>query len=302
MTATVTCQAPAKINLGLIIEGRRDDGYHDIATIFLKISLADILHVETTTGRIEIHCTHPDVPCDERNLIHQAVAMLQPLAPGRGARVYLDKHIPVAAGVGGGSSDAAAALLAVNALWGLQLAPDDLRRYGARLGADVPFFLYPSTAAYGRGRGDQLSPLICPNSFFLVLVTPPVAVSTAQVYGQYRIELTDAVKDITIVGQHFESGDLESLAAACVNDLETVVIQQFPIVKTVKETLRQPGTYGVCMSGSGPTVYALCPSQDVAERVAAGARSRGWPTWVCQPCSSDISVLDTAVSVRENDR
>jgi 4-diphosphocytidyl-2-C-methyl-D-erythritol kinase len=285
MTAMMTFQAPAKINLGLIVEGRRDDGYHDIATIFLKISLADTLHIETTTGRIEIHCTHPDVPCDERNLIHQAVALLQPLAPGRGVRVHLEKRIPVAAGVGGGSSDAAAALLAVNRLWGLQLAPADLRRYGARLGADVPFFLYPSTAAYGRGRGDELSSLVCPNSFFLVLVTPPVAVSTAQVYGQYRIELTDVVKDITIVGRHFESGDLASLASACVNDLETVVMQQFPIVQTVKETLSQPGTYSVSMSGSGPTVYALCPSQDVAERVAAVARSRGWPTWVCRPWS-----------------
>ena len=300
MTATVTCRAPAKINLGLTIEGRRDDGYHNISTIFLKISLADTLHVETTTGGIEIHCTHPEVPCDERNLIHQAVTMLQPLAPGLGVRVHLEKHIPVAAGVGGGSSDAAAALLAVNALWGLRLTPDELMPYGAQLGADVPFFLYPGTAAYGRGRGDELSPLTCPNSFFLVLVTPPVAVSTAQVYGQYKIELTDVAKDITIVGRHLESGDLLSLAAACANDLETVVIRQFPIVQTVKETLKQPGTYGVCMSGSGPTVYALCSSQDVAERLATVARLQGWSTWVCQPWSSDISVFDTAVSTRES--
>jgi 4-diphosphocytidyl-2-C-methyl-D-erythritol kinase len=302
MTAAVTYQAPAKINLGLTIEGRREDGYHDISTIFLKISLADTLHVETTTGGIEIQCTHPDVPCDARNLIHRAVAMLQPLAPGRGVRVRLEKRIPVAAGVGGGSSDAAAALLAVNTLWGLQLTPDDLMPYGAQLGADVPFFLYPGAAAYGRGRGDELSPLTCPNSFFLVLVTPPVAGSTAQVYGQYKIELTDVAKDTNIVGRHFESGDLSSLAAACTNDLETVVMRQFPIVQTVKETLNQPETYGVCMSGSGPTVYALCPSQDVAERVAAVARLQGWPTWVCRPWSSDISVLDTAVSIQREAR
>lgn len=302
MTSTLTCHAPAKVNLGLTIEGRRDDGYHDISTIFLKITLADTLHVESTAEGIEIHCTHPEVPCDKRNLIYQAAALLQPLAPGRGVRVHLNKRIPVAAGVGGGSSDAATALLAVNTLWGLQLTPDELMRYGAQLGADVPFFLYPGTAAYGRGRGGDLSPLTCPNSFFLVLVTPPVAVSTAQVYGQYRIELTDSAKDTTIVRWHFESGDFLSVAAVCANDLETVVMRQFPIVQTVKETLSQPGTYGVCMSGSGPTVYALCPSQDVAEQVAAVARSRGWPTWVCQPWSSDISVLDTAVSVRENDR
>jgi 4-diphosphocytidyl-2C-methyl-D-erythritol kinase len=107
-------------------------------------------------------------------------------------------------------------------------------------------------------------------------------------------------KDITIVGRHLESGDLLSLAAACANDLETVVIRQFPIVQTVKETLKQPGTYGVCMSGSGPTVYALCSSQDVAERLATVARLQGWSTWVCQPWSSDISVFDTAVSTRES--
>ncbi|ETX02536.1 MAG: hypothetical protein ETSY1_03210, partial [Candidatus Entotheonella factor] len=202
MTTMLTCHAPAKVNLGLTVEGRRDDGYHNISTIFLKITLADTLRVEVADQGIEIHCDHPEIPCDERNLIYQAAAMLQPLAPGRGVRVHLDKHIPVAAGVGGGSSDAAATLLALNTLWGLQLPLDDLMHYGAQLGADVPFFLYPGTAAYGRGRGDELSPLTCPNSFFLVLVTPPVAVSTAHVYGQYRIELTDAAKDTTIVRRH----------------------------------------------------------------------------------------------------
>ena len=301
MTAAVTRQAPAKINLGLFVERRRDDGYHDIATIFLKLSLADTLRVESASGGgIEIHCGHPEVPCDERNLIYQAAALLQPLAGGQGVRAHLEKRIPVAAGLGGGSSDAAAALLALNALWGLQLTPQELMRYGARLGADVPFFLYSGAAAYGRGRGDELSPLTCPKALFLVLVTPPVAVSTAQVYGQYRIELTETAKDITIVGRHFESGDLSGLAAVCANDLEAVVLRQFPIVQTVKETLRQLGTYGVCMSGSGPSVYALCPSQKAADRVAAAARSRGWPTWVCRPWSSDISALDTAAAVREN--
>lgn len=302
MTETVTCQAPAKVNLGLTIEGRRADGYHDISTIFLKISLADTLHIEAISGAIEIHCTHPDVPCDESNLIYRAAAMLQPLAPGRGVRVHLEKRIPVAAGLGGGSSDAAAALLAVNTLWGLQLTPADLMPYAAQLGADVPLFLWPYTAAYGRGRGDELSPLTCPNSFFLVLVTPPVAVSTAWAYGQYRFELTDAAKDTTILRRHLESGDIASLAAACTNDLEAVVIRQFPIVRVIRETLDQPGTYGVCMSGSGPTVYALCPSQDVAEQVAALARLQAWPAWICQPWSSDVSVLDTTVSIRENDR
>jgi len=275
-------QAPAKVNLGLAVQRRRPDGYHDIATIFLKISLADTLWFESMPSGIVIACDHPDVPCDERNLIYRAAAALQPLAPDRGVRIQLHKRVPVAAGLGGGSSDAAAALLGLNTLWGLQLTLAELTPYAARLGADVPFFLLPDTAALGEGRGDELTALSCPQAFFLVLVTPPVAVSTAWVYGKFRFELTGVPKDTTILRQYLESGDIAGLGAACSNDLETVVLPEFPVVRDVKRALRQPGTYGVCMSGSGPSVYALCASQTVAQRVANVAQSHDWPTWVCQ--------------------
>lgn len=275
-------QAPAKVNLGLAVQRRRPDGYHDIATIFLKISLADTLWLESIPGGIVIECDHPDVPCDESNLIYRAAAALQPLAPGRGVRIRLHKRIPVAAGLGGGSSDAAAALLGLNTLWGLQLTLAELTPYAARLGADVPFFLLPDTAALGEGRGDELTALTCPQAFFLVLVTPPVAVSTAWVYGKFRFELTGVPKDTTILRQYLESGDIAGLGAACSNDLETVVLPEFPVVQDAKRVLRQPGTYGVCMSGSGPSVYALCASQRVAQRVANVAQSHDWPAWVCQ--------------------
>jgi len=275
-------QAPAKVNLGLAVQRRRPDGYHDIATIFLKISLADTLWLESIPGGIVIECDHPDVPCDESNLIYRAAAALQPLAPGRGVRIRLHKRIPVAAGLGGGSSDAAAALLGLNTLWGLQLTLAELTPYAARLGADVPFFLLPDTAALGEGRGDELTALTCPQAFFLVLVTPPVAVSTAWVYGKFRFELTGVPKDTTILRQYLESGDIAGLGAACSNDLETVVLPEFPVVQDAKRVLRQPGTYGVCMSGSGPSVYALCASQRVAQHVANVAQSHDWPAWVCQ--------------------
>jgi 4-diphosphocytidyl-2-C-methyl-D-erythritol kinase len=275
-------QAPAKVNLGLAVQRRRADGYHDIATIFLKISLADTLWFESIPSGIVIECDHPDVPCDESNLIYRAAAALQPLAPDRGVRIQLHKRIPVAAGLGGGSSDAAAALLGLNTLWGLQLTLAELTPYAARLGADVPFFLLPDTAALGEGRGDALTVLSCPRAFFLVLVTPPVAVSTAWVYGQFRFELTGVPKDTTILRQYLESGDIAGLGASCSNDLETVVLPAFPVVRDVKRALCQPGTYGVCMSGSGPSVYALCASQTVAQRVANVAQSHDWPTWVCQ--------------------
>ena len=145
----LVCQAPAKVNLGLVVQRRRDDGYHDLSTIFLKISLADTLCLESTSGEIRIECDHPEVPCDERNLVYQAAAALQEQVPNQGVRVQLHKRIPVAAGLGGGSSDAAATLLGLNTLWNLQLTALELNRYAARLGADVPFFLLPGLPPTG---------------------------------------------------------------------------------------------------------------------------------------------------------
>jgi 4-diphosphocytidyl-2-C-methyl-D-erythritol kinase len=232
---------------------------------------------------ITIHCAHPDVPNDARNLAHRAAAILQPLAPDQGVQIVLRKSIPVAAGLGGGSSDAAATLLGLNTLWQLGLSLAELTPYAAQLGADVPLFLLPTVAAMGYGRGDELEPVACPTTLYLVLVHPPLAVSTAWVYQQLRFELTAPPKDTTILRQCLESGDIEGLGAACLNDLEGVVVRHFPNVQDVKCALTQPGVYGVCMSGSGPTVYALCASRDVAHAVAATVRQRGWDVWVCHP-------------------
>lgn len=280
-----TFQAPAKINLGLAVQRKRADGYHDISTIFLKVSLADTLSFAEIPHAIELHCEHPDVPHDARNLVHQAAAALQPRAPGRGVRVYLQKETPIAAGLGGGSSDAAATLLGCNALWRLGLSREELAFYAARLGADVAFFLHDGPAALGEGRGEVLTPLACPADFALVLVKPHLAVSTAWVYSQLRFELTGPSNNTNILRQHLESGDIASLGRDLFNDLEAVVLPQFPVVQTVKQALRRPGVYGVSMSGSGPTVYALCPSLAVAHEVAAAVRSAAWQVWVCQPWS-----------------
>ncbi len=276
-------QAPAKINLGLEVQRRRSDGYHDISTIFLKISLADVLTFEAIPRDIVVQCQHPEIPHDARNLVYQAAAILQPLAPGRGVRLHLQKAIPVAAGLGGGSSDAATTLLGLNQLWNLRLPRAELMRYAEQLGADVPFFLLPATAAHGSGRGEVLESLTCPWDFFLVLVNPRLAVSTAWAYGQLRFELTERVNNTNILKQYFEAGDLASLGGAFFNDLEDVVRPRFPEVQRVKQALTQPGVYGTCMSGSGPTVYALCASKVVAEEVAAAIEHRDWDIWVCQP-------------------
>jgi len=275
--------APAKVNLGLAVHRRRPDGYHDISTLLLKISLVDEVRLTAQPREIVVHCEHPEVPSDARNLVHRAAVALQPGAPGQGVCLTLQKTIPVAAGLGGGSSDAAATLIGLNMLWQLGLSSTELAAYAARLGADVPFFLLPTVAAMGYGRGDDLEPVACPRTFYLVLVKPPLAVSTAWVYQQLRFELTAPPKDTTILKQCLESGDIEGLGAVCFNDLEAVVVRHVPVVQDVKRALMRPGVYGVCMSGSGPTVYALCPSWDVAHEVASAVRQRGWGVWVCQP-------------------
>lgn len=280
--------APAKINLGLAVRGRRADGYHDLSTIFLKIALADELGIEATDNPdITVHCDDPAVPGDPRNLVHRAATALQPATPGRGARFRLRKSIPVAAGLGGGSSDAAAALSGLNTLWNLQLAPVELARHAAAIGADVPFFLLPEVAAIGRGRGDELEPLCCPATLSLVLVKPPVKVSTAWAYRQLHLTLTDKAGATTILARHLESGDVEGLGKACFNDFESVMLAHFPVLRAIKKALTQPGVCGVSMSGSGPTMYALCRSYDAAQEVAQTIRNRDWQVWACRTWRSD---------------
>lgn len=279
----ILAHAPAKVNLGLAVHRRRPDGYHDISTLFLKISLADELRVTAQPRDIVVTCDHPHVPTDAQNLIYRAAAALQALAPGQGVHLDLQKTIPVAAGLGGGSSDAATTLLTLNRMWSLGLSTTELGHYAAGLGADVPFFLLPTVAAMGYGRGDELEPVACPRPFYLVVVKPPIAVSTAWVYRQLNLELTASPKETTILKHYLELGDIEGLGGACFNDLEAVVLPHFPVVQAVKQALMRPGVHGVCMSGSGPTVYALCTSQDVARDVAASIQHRGWEVWVCRP-------------------
>lgn len=280
--------APAKINLGLAVRGRRPDGYHAISTIFLKISLADELGIDgTDSPDITVHCNDPAVPTDSRNLVHRAATALQQAAPACGARLSLRKSIPVAAGLGGGSSDAAAALSGLNTLWNLHMAPAELARYAAAIGADVPFFVLPDVAALGLGRGDELEPLSCPAVLSFVLVKPPVRVSTAWAYQQLDLTLTDNADTITILARHLELGDIEGLGKMCFNDFESVMLAHFPALRTIKKALTQPGVYGVSMSGSGPTMYGLCRSYDVAQEVAQTIRNRGWRVWACQTWRSD---------------
>lgn len=272
--------APAKINLTLEILYRRDDGYHQLRTVLQELAYGDTIFLDELPGRrLDFFCDDPRLPLGEANLACRAAALLQEsYAPERGARISLLKKIPVAAGLGGGSSDAAAVLKGLNRLWGLDLSRDKLHGLAARLGSDVPFFLYGGTAL-GEGRGDIIHPLPpFPHTFVLLVCLPQAALSTPIVYHELNWEKIKKGENtgtfIRLLKERPEqekrNGDLlEQLLGLMVNDLETAAFNLVKELFPLKEKLRQLGLAPL-LSGSGPTFFAL--SRDPGKLSAAKER------------------------------
>ncbi len=263
---TVRILAQAKINLYLEVVGPRLDGYTDVVLILQSLALADEVLIQPST-EIQIHCDHPLVPCDQRNLAYQAVQLLQKHAQiTQGATITLHKKIPVAAGLAGGSANGAAVLLGLNKLWDLGLTPLELLALGAHLGSDVPFCLVGGTVL-GYGRGEQIAPLRPLPPTAVVLVKPrTLAVSTAWAYGTYR-ELGYPPSQGSLTGAL--SALAQEQTVALYNDLERAVLPHHPQIQRIKDQLLHGGAQGVLMSGSGPTVFALTPDLDQAQRIAS---------------------------------
>ena len=290
-------RAPAKLNLYLRVLGRRPDGYHDIETLFERIDLSDELAFEPAAD-LALTCSDPALSCGEDNLILKAARLLQQgsgatqARPGSrngragGARIHLTKRIPIAAGLGGGSSDAAAALRGLNQLWNLGLGPAQLFALGAVLGADVPFFLQEAPFAIGRGRGEACEPLDAP-PLAHILVIPAERLSTKAVYDGWdlaapEIRLTAQAPSITMVAHALCNGpDLSGLAEGLWNDLEPEAIRRCPVIATIQSCLRDSGCLGVRMSGSGPAVFGLCADTTQAQAVRARLPS-AWRTALIQ--------------------
>ena len=261
--ATHIVKAPAKLNIRLKITGIRPDGYHELVSIMVPIDLFDLLEVSpNASGRIDLGCEGFHVPSDETNLVHRAVrSFLLRTGIQIGVRIALIKNIPVSAGMGGGSSDAAAALLALNEMCSGPLSQEELHSIAIQLGADVPFFLY-CRPAIARGIGEILDPLEGWPKFWYVIVTPPVQVSTAWVYRNLRSKkLTkgeyDYIKDM-LKKDHF------TISHILENDLETVTSASFPVIDTIKKHLLDAGAEGALMTGSGPTVFGVFNRQGQA--------------------------------------
>ena len=270
----LTLKAPAKINLALEVAGKRPDGYHEVAMIMQSVSLHDTLILSLQESDITLMCDRPELPCDHSNLAYRAAELLRrEVGVARGVKIELNKRIPLAAGLAGGSTDAAAVLKGLNRLWGLALSPVELEQLAARLGSDVPFCLWGGTSL-ATGRGEILTPLPDFAGHGVVLANPPLHVSTALVYGNYRGAVGNRRRDIFPLRRSIEQQDFAAVADTLFNDLETVTVPAYPQVAEIKEQLLQAGAAGVLMSGSGPTVFALTPdfasAAELAGRAALG--------------------------------
>jgi len=263
--------AYAKINLGLHIHSKRDDGYHEIETVFHRIDLFDLLKFEPA-DRISIASSSPEIPVDESNLCWKAAAMINALAGTKhGVRITLTKSIPAGAGLGGGSADAAATLRILPRLWNIRLSDQKLAECAISLGSDVPFFL-GTGSAHGTGRGEQLTFFSMGLPYAIVVCFPGVQVSTAWAYHQIRSfqSREHGVLANRIRAALRNPGDLR---LALENDFEAPVFAQYPGIAAVKDSLLHAGALCASLSGSGSSVYGLFPDDLVARRAAETLRA-----------------------------
>jgi 4-diphosphocytidyl-2-C-methyl-D-erythritol kinase len=258
--------APAKINWFLAILGKRDDGYHDIVSPMQCVSLFDDLFSEDAE-KIEL-ISDMEVPREE-NLVYRAASSLKEFSGIRkGAKITLRKGIPLAAGLGGGSSDAAFTLIGLNRLWGLGYSDERLARIAAGVGSDVPFFI-AGRFSLVEGRGEKVRPLKSESAVPMLLVKPEIEISSGWAYRNYEAELTKRSIDIKLFCQALDRKDFARLREMVFNDLEKAVVKEYPVVSEIKDALIENGAAFSSMSGSGPTVFGVFNSFDEAERASS---------------------------------
>jgi 4-diphosphocytidyl-2-C-methyl-D-erythritol kinase len=262
----LTTKAAAKINIRLKITGRRPDGYHELVSIMVPVTLFDEIRISPAAEGIHLETSGDPVPADETNLVFRAAdAFLSRLGIRRGLSIELSKQIPVAAGLGGGSSDAASTLVTLNRIFSYPFSQRDLADIAVQLGADVPFFL-KAGPCLATSIGEVLQPLHGWPPWWYVLVAPPVSVSTAWVYSNFRLKLTSPEPEYilnALKNGRFELRDLLE------NDLEAVTVKRFPVIETIKELLMAAGAEGALMTGSGPCVFGVFQSEAEASSAKA---------------------------------
>jgi 4-diphosphocytidyl-2-C-methyl-D-erythritol kinase len=276
---TLHLKAPAKVNYRLDVLRRRPDGYHDLRMIMQRVDLCDEITLSTSdTPGIRVTCGREGVPDGPGNIAWRAAsALLERAGREAGLHIAITKNIPVAAGLGGGSSDGATVLMGVNELLGLGFSDQELMAIGATIGADVPFFIFGKTAV-AEGIGDRLTALEGVPPLWLVLVNPRVHVSTAWVYQNLGLTSEKVAINIPLF-----YGTVADVCGILANDLEQVTCSRFPVIDEIKDELLAAGAAGALMSGSGPTVFGLFATEGQARVAAAGLAARhGWFTAAVQ--------------------
>jgi 4-diphosphocytidyl-2-C-methyl-D-erythritol kinase len=256
----------AKINLGLYILGKRKDGYHDIWTIFQELEFHDTLYFRKQRENLLITTDHPSLPVGKSNLVWRAIQLLsQKTSCPETVAIHIEKRIPLGAGLGGGSSNAAAALTGMNRLFQLGLTHHELATLGSELGSDVPFFLYGGTAL-ARGRGEHIQPLSGFPPVWVLLVNPGIQVSSGWAYKNLNLKLTNSQEVISVLSQVDTIGITGMNCSSLRNMLEEPVITRYPVIRSIKAQLLNYGAEWAMMSGSGSTVFGIFSSEVSMEK------------------------------------
>lgn len=283
MNMQLSC--PAKINLFLHVTGRRPNGYHDLYTLMCGVSLCDTIELMFNVPQISVQCNHPEVPEDDSNLAHRAARIFFERMPAdrrntrMGVEISITKNIPVAGGLGGGSSNAAAVLMGLNRHYGHPFTQPQMMEMGLTIGADVPFFILGKPAV-ATGIGEVLSPVWGLPPFYVLLVNPGFHVSTAFVYKNLNLGLTNNSK----INKESSFRVLKPDLVRCLyNDLETVTAVRYPEIRMITKVLLANGADGALMTGSGPTVFGLFDTRDSAQSAMdALSENRRWRLFLAQ--------------------
>lgn len=274
-------KAHAKINLGLDVIGRRSDGYHEVKMIMQSIGLCDELILEKTAEGIALTADSAELPPTEDNLICKAARlMFDTFRIAGGVQIRLQKNIPLAAGMAGGSTDAAAAMKGINRLFELGLPLSRLMELGVSIGADVPYCILGGTAL-AEGIGEKLTPLTPAPDFYLLVATPDISVSTKYVYENLDSAAIERHPDISGMVRSIETGSLQGVLDRMGNVLETVTIPAHPVIDTIKYRMRELGAVNSLMSGSGPTVFGVFLSERQAEFALEQIKNEGLAKFIC---------------------
>lgn len=265
---TIRREAFAKINLGLDVVRRLPNGYHEVRMIMQTVGICDVLTFRKAASGIQLVVDNEELPTDGNNLICKAAKLLLESAGIEGGvSITLEKHIPIAAGMAGGSTDAAATLLGINELYEIGYDVDKLKELGVKIGADVPYCIQGGTAL-AEGIGEVLSPLATPPTCHLVIAKPDINVSTKFVYENLRANELESHPDIDGMIEGLEKGDLKAITDRLANVLETVTVPAYPIIDEIKQTMLDAGAEGALMSGSGPTVFGIFTELEKAKQAA----------------------------------